>query len=184
MTALRWFALMNLILLSASCGSDVDGNYCDTDMDCATGERCNQDDLCVIPCRHDRDCDPALTCGRPSIKNDVGYRSCQPKSNVGGPASPCKADFDCYHDANYCQDGRCQNSCGDGVMNGQESDIDCGNGYIQTQGCSRCAAGKKCLRNGDCAALSCQDGKCSPCRDDSDCNWSYSCMLGICEIAR
>jgi hypothetical protein len=51
-------------------------------------------------------------------------------------------------------------SCTDMIANNGETDVDCGG--TQTPACPRCALGKKCVVDGDCAAgaFSCQGGIC------------------------
>lgn len=65
---------------SASPPIAVTPNQCSVDSDCSSGERCNEKNLCVVPCHRDGDCnDPALWCGEPSIKGDSAFGTCQPK---------------------------------------------------------------------------------------------------------
>lgn len=54
-------------------------------------------------------------------------------------------------------------SCDDGVLNGQETDIDCGGGA-----CLPCPAQLACLAPGDCSSKICQGGVCQQptCRDN------------------
>ncbi len=47
-------------------------------------------------------------------------------------------------------------SCSDSVKNGNESDVDCGDG------CAGCATGKQCASGSDCASALCKDGQCVP----------------------
>lgn len=90
-------------------------------------------------------------------------------------------------------------SCGDGVLNGQESDLDCGGP------CDSCVAGSKCQINGDCdskvclatnvcASASCSDGVrngnetavdcgggCSEaCGDGQSCGVDTDCQSRVC----
>ena len=60
-------------------------------------------------------------------------------------------------------------TCSDGVKNGSESDIDCGG-----PSCQRCATGRICTRNTDCATSRCGDGLgegnvCRTCNSDGVC---------------
>ena len=60
-------------------------------------------------------------------------------------------------------------TCSDGVKNGSESDIDCGG-----PSCQRCATGRICTRNTDCATSRCGDGLgegnvCRTCNNDGVC---------------
>jgi hypothetical protein len=70
--------------------------------------------------------------------------------------------------------GECQSSppppppptttCGDGVQNGTETDVDCGGAS-----CPRCAVGKKCSSRSDCATSLCVGGVCKSCVDGNEC---------------
>lgn len=60
-------------------------------------------------------------------------------------------------------------SCSDGTKNGSETDIDCGGPT-----CQRCATGRICARNTDCATSRCGDGQgggntCRICTGDGVC---------------
>jgi hypothetical protein len=54
--------------------------------------------------------------------------------------------------------------CADGVMNGTETDVDCGG-----PDCSPCAAGKQCREARDCRSTLCEGNHCQPqnCTDSS-----------------
>ena len=49
-------------------------------------------------------------------------------------------------------------TCADGVTNGRESDVDCGGT------CPRCANGRTCVSQDDCASALCVSGVCQECR--------------------
>jgi hypothetical protein len=49
-------------------------------------------------------------------------------------------------------------TCGDGIRNGAETDIDCGGGT-----CSRCQTGKMCNIANDCVSGTCTGGQCVTC---------------------
>ncbi|MEK6963010.1 MAG: CARDB domain-containing protein [Nanoarchaeota archaeon] len=76
------------------------------------------------------------------------------------PPQKCKKDADCP--GQKCVDKVCVSvsiltaapSCADGIKNGLESDVDCG------QPCFLCADGKMCTIVGDCKSNSCVNGKC------------------------
>ncbi|MDF3042367.1 MAG: hypothetical protein K0Q71_5073 [Thermomicrobiales bacterium] len=66
--------------------------------------------------------------------------------------------------------GRCPTSnqpssptCVDGIMNGGESDIDCGGT------CPRCAVGQTCTSRNDCLSARCDTGTCKTCADNTEC---------------
>src|SRR5262245_13149230 len=48
--------------------------------------------------------------------------------------------------------------CGNGVMNGTETDVDCG-GLT----CPQCRLGARCAVDGDCRSGACANGACAPC---------------------
>jgi len=64
-------------------------------------------------------------------------------------SSDC-SDFNCY--LTYCQAPNDH----DGIMNGHETDVDCG-GVAQ-----QCADGLQCIVAGDCASGNCAAGVCAP----------------------
>lgn len=85
---------------------------------------------------------------------DCGGPSCQVCSIGKG----CLANTDCLSDV--CTNGRCDDSsiyptCSDGILNGVETDTDCG-GLCP----SRCPLGAKCVLGTDCATMACVSGKC------------------------
>jgi hypothetical protein len=64
--------------------------------------------------------------------------------------------------------------CDDQVQNGTETDVDCGG---TAAGCAtRCAQGKKCVANGDCASGFCADGVC--------CNTACAATCQACSAAK
>ena len=90
-------------------------------------------------------------------------------------------------------------NCGDNIVNGEETDVDCG-GRI----CPQCNAGKRCVVDKDCRSLvcgggacvapSCADGllngsesdvdccgpDCAPCGDARVCAAGTDCSSGVC----
>jgi hypothetical protein len=66
----------------------------------------------------------------------------------------CRVPDDCLND--NCFGDVCI-SCGSGVIDGTETDIDCGGA---DPFCEPCAAGRRCLINGDCASNFCNNGFC------------------------
>ena len=55
-------------------------------------------------------------------------------------------------------------ACRNGVLDGNESDIDCGDGR-----CPRCVNGRQCRDRGDCAGALCTGGACQACTVNTDC---------------
>jgi hypothetical protein len=58
-------------------------------------------------------------------------------------------------DAGLGQGGATLDTCTDGLMNGSESDVDCGGAA-----CPRCHTGHRCVTWSDCASGSCTNGRC------------------------
>ncbi len=97
----------------------------------------------------------------------VSTRNCNTNSTVVTPR-PCKDRGDCDINSTcsdnsdctsrYCYLGKCKEpTCGDGVKNQNEPDIDCGGP------CSaKCQNDKKCFQGTDCASFSCSLGTCKP----------------------
>jgi hypothetical protein len=70
--------------------------------------------------------------------------------------APCQADTDCQ--SGSCSGGTCRApSCSDGVFDGYESSLDCGDPRGTTVGCPLCSLGVHCF-NG----CNCQSGYCDP----------------------
>lgn len=103
----------------------------------------------------------------------------------------CSADAECAH--RWCKGGVCTTPRpNDGVKNGDESDVDCG-GTIT--GAPRCALGKGCADDGDCASHACDYKKrciarpsckihmggdtCGPGEHDDPANQNESCCKSL-----
>ena len=72
----------------------------------------------------------------------------------------CGAATDCR--SGVCSNDICQApACDDGVLNGEESDIDCGGST-----CAGCSAGDRCGQADDCNSLVCTDNQCQAPRCD------------------
>ena len=110
---------------------------------------------------------------------DCGGNTTCPRCGVG---RACLANTDCM--TSDCSQTKCVASptCSDGILNGAETDVDCGGGTCQT-----CALGKKCLTSGDCSTNSCQSHVCAAtCSDgvkdgtetDIDCGGSCPTKCG------
>jgi len=76
------------------------------------------------------------------------FASCAVEECGSGPN--CPGGYFCG------SDGCCTPHCNDGLVDGSESDVDCG-GY-----CSPCAAGNRCEWGTDCASGSCVNNVCQP----------------------
>jgi hypothetical protein len=124
--------------------------------------------------------------------------------NGMGACVECLVNSDCTGAGTpVCKNGMCVDACADGVMNGNETDVDCGGNE-----CPECAAGKICDSDDDCSSNDCSGGLCISCMDgvlngtesDVDCGGtcqancangkmcnsngdclSNSCMAGTCK---
>jgi hypothetical protein len=67
---------------------------------------------------------------------------------------PCLQASDCAN--NNCFGGVCI-SCGSGVIDGTETDVDCGGA---DPFCQRCLPGRRCLIGGDCQSGACNGNVC------------------------
>lgn len=138
-------------------------------------------------CEEAIDC-PGLfkDCRRPLCANGT----CDTEYNEAG--SPCDEDEgkvcngrgDCVEctDIAHCAPGEiCQvnlcvpASCGDGTLNGDETDLDCGGS------CGPCDNGKNCIEKTDCISGYCSNaGVCAPCSVSEDCLPTHWCDNGTC----
>ena len=151
------------------CGGCRDGAACLVDGDCsALGATCDSGS-CVSCADRVRN--------RDETDLDCGGATCP----ACAPGLMCSVDADCA--SNIC-DGptmRCNApGCGDGVLNGAETDLDCGGGSCL--GCDTgemCLAGRDCLSGvctaGTCEAPTCMDGVRNGGETDVDCGGSTAC---------
>ena len=110
----------------------VDGNSCTLDL-CSGGVASNPPAPINTPC------------------NQGGV-----KCNGAGACVNCTSGGDCP--SLVCQNFSCAAAtCADGVVNGSETDTDCGGGT-----CGSCAPGKSCLQPSDCQTGSCSGNACAP----------------------
>ncbi|MBA2661884.1 MAG: hypothetical protein H0U74_06285 [Bradymonadaceae bacterium] len=127
------------------------------------------------------------------------------KTDVGVDVETDAAEPECVH-GSECASGVCNAagecalaSCDDQVINGGETDLDCGGNCApcaDTKGCadaSDCASGY-CGSDNTCKAPSCSDnvqngvesdidcgGNCAPCADTKNCNAHADCESAICD---
>ena len=131
-----------------NCAPCAIGKMCLAASDCTTSACVNK--VCIVPAS-------CMNNIRDGLETDV---------DCGGGVCPrcasgkmCKAPSDCQ--SNTCAGNTCvaqqAANCMDGIQNGGESDVDCG-GIM----CPRCAAGKMCFGNNDCASSVCKTGVCAP----------------------
>jgi len=133
------------------------------------------------PCTTDADCESNTcangACKVPTCSDGVfdGYESwldCGDPRGMTVSCSLCGTGVHCFNGCNcqsaYCDPGTstCTPSpngalncdyCKDGVLDGDESDVDCG-GVMSK--CPGCAAGKHCSVATDCASMLCKAGVC------------------------
>jgi hypothetical protein len=152
-----------------SCPGCTVGAHCRTGKDCSSGV-CSSTGSCQ-----------AATC------NDAVENQDETGVDCGGACPSCAEDQPCAHGAD-CQSGVCGAAgcaagvalccqaarCDDGVLNGNEPYVDCGNAS-----CGGCALGSPCSANTQCQSGSCRQGTCRrpPCADgvrngtetDTDC---------------
>lgn len=124
------------------------------------------------PCGLDSDC-PAGSCigGRcttPSCSDGLTNQD-ESGPDCGGGCGPCSAGVGCAA-ASDCESAVCGTagcaegvatccqavSCEDGVRNGDEGAVDCGN-----DACGPCAASSPCSSDAECASNTCADGTCA-----------------------
>ena len=90
-----------------------------------------------------------------------------------------------YASPSFCANGGlfsqdCKTECGDGALNRDETDVDCGGSF-----CGPCTVGKKCGKPTDCDTNMCEGGKCvaPKCSATTKCEGELVCNLdtGVCE---
>lgn len=161
-----------------------DADECDDDTGCSTGKHCTEGE-CVDPC-DTADCDGSgqcyhgecfdvceeqLDCGEdarcfegsclPRECDDVEYCPDGMECHQGGCYVPCEDEGDCEA-GQSCHKGEvCLTpSCEDGLVTGDQSDVDCGGSE-----CGPCGDEQSCNEDADC-----QDNLCSSEGQCLDCN--------------
>ncbi len=119
---------------------------CGADRDCASGLQCVDEACRAEHCsdRKENEDETDVDCG-------------------GGDCAACDTNEGCLLardcESQHCLKGICAlPTCTDGIKNQLESDVDCGD---RTQNCPRCAGGQLCVRDEDCASLSCIESICA-----------------------
>jgi len=101
--------------------------------------------------------------------------SCSNKCTMG---KSCDQGSDCLSKVCDTDAGACaQGVCGDGQLNNDESDVDCGG---KGKGCPRCTGGGRCLDATDCASGQCEAGICKATCCFGDCNDCAQCTGAAC----
>ena len=145
------------------CAQDgLQGGF-ETDVDCGGGcgrcpsfAACDQSSDCASEVCLDNICQP------PECVVDGDINGIETDVDCGGGCPPC-SDFSLCEVGDDCTSGVCfaeeeadvgscfPASCGDGVRNGFESDIDCGGSFDFE--CIRCAVGERCGEDTDCGSF-------------------------------
>ncbi|MCB9594898.1 MAG: hypothetical protein H6719_19405 [Sandaracinaceae bacterium] len=176
-----------------SCTGCDDGDSCTVHADCTSGYCSATTMTCATPT-----CTDGVTNGM-EIGVDCGGGAC-PGCGDGGP---CLSGTDC---ASGICDGTTETcsapTCTDGVMNGAETDVDCGGGT-----CTACMDGGSCttatdclsgrcdptsmlcaaptctdsIRNGTETGVDCGGGTCAGCADGGPCVVGTDCASGVCD---
>ncbi|MBI3052107.1 hypothetical protein HYY74_06680 [Candidatus Woesearchaeota archaeon] len=204
-----WSGALRIFVQDFACSNGKFDYNMETDTDC--GLRCGK---CPInkACLSKADCQSNF-CNQgkcavfSSCLNNV-QDSGETGLNCGGPCPPCETGSPCkeYRDCStgYCSvssgssSGVCSiPSCTDGVINGRESDIDCGGTCGGCKYNQRCGSPLDC-RRGMCAnlvcAASCYDGEKNAdetgidcggscpngCANDDECRVSADCQSNYC----
>jgi len=168
-----------------ACQSCSNGTPCNVDADCLSVH-------CFVGINH--------TCAMPTCV-DERKNGDEPDVDCGGSSCPrCAADKLCAHSTD-CESRVCNKtnpislgvcslaSCWDNVMNGNETDVDCGG-----QTCQSCSVGQGCKIESDCSNTSfcqiapsqsngacvqiidtCKDGIKNQMETDIDCGGSFGC---------
>ncbi|MEX1365069.1 MAG: hypothetical protein AB1Z98_18210 [Nannocystaceae bacterium] len=181
--------------VSNDCGNDgtcedpqcsVDGmvNGDETDVDCGGGTcpACDDGEICIEPsdCMSEI-CDAGICIPPDPSCRDGVLNGDETDVDCGGPTCPgCDDGEDCVEDGD-CISQLCDTktdtclapSCDDGVINGGETDLDCGGPCGPT-----CDPGEGCLVGGDCVTQGCDPGT-STCNDFLSVDASPSCSSSV-----
>ena len=187
----------NLVMDGGETDIDCGGPYCEG---CDPGDGCGAHTDC-----ESRVCSPSTnTCEAPACDDDVENGD-ESDVDCGGPSMVCprcSSGAECYGaadcDSKVCTQEVCQAAtCTDGVLNGTESDTDCG------IGCPLCADGRPCNSADDCTngvcdevcqVPACDDGVANGtetdidcggpcpvrCPDNAGCDSPADCVSGVC----
>ncbi|MDB4935038.1 MAG: hypothetical protein JWP87_2010 [Labilithrix sp.] len=184
---------------SAAACTDTVQNADETDTDCggscAPTYKCADTKKCGVPADCVSGvCDAAtLTCTAPACNDNV-FNGTETDVDCGGscaPANKCADAKGCAAGTD-CTSGVCSPIaqicvaplCGDGVKNGDETDVDCGGACA-----TKCAVAQSCAANGDCATGACDVGLTNKClaiacgTADEHLNATVICPVGQTMIA-
>lgn len=146
---------------------------CKADLSCALGLVC-QANQCVPEATSTPELSPKTQL--PEKSEDKPGTSTGEQAGESSSAEPTQGG----NESSSSEDSTKEAGCTDGVLNGLESDIDCGG--VE---CEPCRDGGRCVLNGDCQSKRCQFGICVPsenveCRQDEDCDDANPCSVGRC----
>jgi hypothetical protein len=159
------------------------GKTCANGKDCAAGADCQSKVCAGGVCQA-----PTCTDGQQNgseTDTDCGGATCDAGGHLCGANQKCGIGADCQ--SGVCTGGLCQApTCTDGLKNGGETGIDCGNTAVT--GCPACGAGQGCAVGSDCQSLSCNGTVClvASCSDhiqnggESDVDCGMVCVLKLC----
>jgi len=162
------------------------GKACASDTDCKSGNGCDA---------HTHTCD-ATECAD-GVKDgqetgvDCGGSVCDALGDTCAVGQPCAVDADCTSGGCDAKTQLCtSNECTDGILDGKETDVDCGGAVCDAAG-DTCAVGQKCLVDADCSggggcdvtaklcvATQCSDGTKDGQETDVDCGGTVCDALG------
>lgn len=139
--------IKNAAETGTDCGGPDCDNPCDPTEPCLIGGDCTTSVCSAFVCQN-------ASCSDQVSNGDETGVDCGGGALSGcadcGDGAPCEANTDCT--SGSCGDVSqiCEAaSCADGVLNGDESDVDCGG---SDPSCDRCALDANCLFDEDCAA--------------------------------
>lgn len=124
-------------------------------------------------------CDPATGCGTESIAAGDACRDGSGICLADGSCGECARNEDC--DSMTCSGGACvPMTCTSGVLDGDESDVDCGGS------CAPCENTFECQADADCVSGACDDSAspavCAPCGGENPCPGMRFCNgTGVCQ---
>ncbi|MCL2779398.1 MAG: hypothetical protein FWD73_15500 [Polyangiaceae bacterium] len=141
------------------CAPCTTGKLCTGAADCVDGV-CGADMKCAAPTADDEvknGNETDVDCGSSGNGTDTHAPAC----DVG---KACNEGADCT--SFLCTDNVCvapvAPTCNDKILNGDETDVDCGGSCKDDQGNPKgCAVGQTCAKDGDCTDGNCVDSKCS-----------------------
>ncbi|MFT3767794.1 MAG: hypothetical protein QM820_20250 [Minicystis sp.] len=167
----------------SGCAPCADNKKCLIDTDCTNGycDTSLAQPVCKTPT-----CTDGVQNGGETDK-DCGGTTCVGQNKLCANGLKCAANSDCtsaYCDTSVTPAVCKAPTCNDGVLNGNETDKDCGGGAFQGgNACPKCAVGKVCSLATDCSTGLCNGGVCATKPDGAQCGLSggdSECTSGHC----